>query len=237
MQTAGKSLGTPSTVYAALVSALLLAACLGCGQDTAPDAVDQQRGIDDAGADAANGGRPDAGPIRPSEPPPPPTIPTVKLTDALRATCLIGVDDEMPEGELPDLTGEPSSLRSLHGERLTVVCFWTDGESEYAKLAAVDMLEFLAKDIAEPFLEKGVRVIGIFEGQSPQIATERLASAGATFPNLLDADAAYFGQVASERLPRIYLLDPQGKILWFDLEFSEITREALQQATEVALGD
>ena len=36
------------------------------------------------------------------------------------------------------------------------------------------------------------------------------------FPNLLDADGKAFAQVGSEKLPRTFVLDPSGKILWFD---------------------
>ena len=61
----------------------------------------------------------------------------------------------------------------------------------------------------------------------PQAALEK---AGANFPNLLDADGKAFAQVGSERLPRTYLLDPQGKILWFDIEYSLATRRELHQA-------
>ena len=53
---------------------------------------------------------------------------------------------------------------------------------------------------------------------------------GAEFPLLLDADGAGLGRVATEKLPRIYLLDPSGSILWFDIEYSESTRRELKNA-------
>ena len=70
------------------------------------------------------------------EPPPPPTIPEVLLIEADRETCLVGVDDPMPDAELVDLDGQGQSLGELQGEKLTVVLFWTIGSSEFSSLAA-----------------------------------------------------------------------------------------------------
>ena len=54
---------------------------------------------------------------------------------------------------------------------------------------------------------------------------------------LVDADRAYFRQVATEKLPRTYLLDRNGKILWFDLEYSRSMRRELQNAIQYYLRD
>jgi hypothetical protein len=59
--------------------------------------------------------------------------------------------------------------------------------------------------------------------------------AGAGFPILLDADGAYFARVATDKAPRTYLIDAQGQILWFDVEYSRGTRRDLLAAIEVAL--
>ena len=56
------------------------------------------------------------------------------------------------------------------------------------------------------------------------------------FVNLLDADGKAFAQVGSERLPRVFVVDPAGKILWFDIEYSQTTRRELHQALHAATG-
>ena len=38
------------------------------------------------------------------------------------------------------------------------------------------------------------------------------------------------------RLPRVFLVDDRGKILWFDVEYSRTTRQELLQAIQVTLG-
>ena len=62
------------------------------------------------------------------------------------------------------------------------------------------------------------------------VVAKHTEEADVTFPSLLDPGGAYFAAVATERLPRIYLLDADGKILWFDMEYTETTRGALKQA-------
>jgi len=75
-------------------------------------------------------------------------------------------------------------------------------------------------------------------GDPLEEARRYVAEAKATFPNLLDPKGEYFAKIASERkMPRTYLLDAQGKVLWFDLEYSNTARRDLVQGIEVALGE
>ena len=173
--------------------------------------------------------------VEPEEPPKP-TMPVVELTEQLEDTCLVKVADAFPEGKLADVSGGEHALSDLRGEKLTVVYFWNSGDTPYAKMSAEDQLEYLGKDIAEPMADKGVKVVGINEGDSAENAKAPFDAVEVTFPNLVDPEGAFFGQVAKEKLPRVYLLDADGKILWFDVELSNSTRERLEQAIEVTLG-
>ncbi|MGW8257214.1 MAG: peroxiredoxin family protein [Thermoguttaceae bacterium] len=168
-------------------------------------------------------------------PPPPLTIPKVGLTDALRETCLVFVGDEMPTGTVLSSGGEKVSLPSHYGEKLTVLFFWTKGATPYAQQLLHSALRDLQTAVAEPFQTKGVKLIGIFLG-SPQTADTQLEESGAKFANYFDPEGSFFTQVAKEKLPRIYLLDHSGKILWFDTEYSRSSQRNLLQAIKVALG-
>lgn len=160
----------------------------------------------------------------------PATIPPVLLTEGHEALCSIGVGDKMPAIELGQLGGRRTSLDQLFGRAATVVLFWKSDRA-MARTALAD----LGPDIVEPYASDGVAVVGIAEGESSGRARSVLRQAGATFPNLLDTDGEALGQVGSERLPRIYLLDPAGKVLWFDIEYSHSTRRELAQALEAVL--
>jgi len=80
-------------------------------------------------------------------------------------------------------------------------------------------------------------VIGINVGDPAEKAAEAVEAADAAFPNFLDPDGEYFAKIATGKLPRTYLLDADGRVLWFDLEYSLTTRRQLEQAVEAALRD
>jgi peroxiredoxin len=170
--------------------------------------------------------------------PPPSTIPQVVLSDALRAVCVVGVSDKMPEVELPDPAGNLHTLSSMYGQKLTVVCVWTIGDSPRSRLMATRTLKDLVKSIAEPFGEKGVRLIGIDVGDPPAAVQQRMAEAEATFPTLLDPKGEFCGKLATDRkMPRAYLLDSSGRILWFDVELPRDSLHDLVQGIRVSLAE
>jgi len=87
-------------------------------------------------------------------------------------------------------------------------------------------------DIGEPFQNQGVSVVGVTVDESAKDAEATVKKSGANFPNLHDADGKAFALVGSGRFPRTYVLDPTGKIVWFDIEYSLATRRELHQALE-----
>jgi peroxiredoxin len=157
-------------------------------------------------------------------------IPPVLLSAGHQALCKVGVGDQFPTVELPKLDGGQASLSQLADKKPTVVLLWS--ADRWMSRAALKDLAALAKSDAA----QGVAVIGVAVGQSADAAQEQLKQAGAEFPQLVDAEGATLAQVGPNSLPRIYVLDPSGKIVWFDIEFSEATRRELRQ-TLAALTD
>jgi peroxiredoxin len=166
------------------------------------------------------------------EPPPAPKFPEVNLPAALAKTCLVKVGDSMPDAELTNLEGKGVALRSSLGKKLTVVLFW-QSENMYSTQA----LGRLEEDVAKPFAEKGVRAIGVSVKDSPEAARKAIEEAGAKYVNLLDPKGVHFAKVATEKIPRVYLLDAAGKILWFDTEYSSSTQRDLERAIKDKLGE
>jgi peroxiredoxin len=171
-------------------------------------------------------------------PPPKFTIPPVTLSDALRANCLVDVGKSLPDVTLPDQDGKMHSFGSLYGRKLTVVCFWMLGTSRRSQLIAVSTLHDLTHDVVEPFGRNGVRVIGINVGDTNPTFQQTIREADAAYTNLRDAKGEYFTKIANDkRMPRTFLLDATGKILWFDVEYSRPSRRDLVQGIRVALGE
>ena len=157
-------------------------------------------------------------------------MPKVLLTEAQAATCLVRVGDPMPAIALADLAGKEQMLSRLLGERLTVVTFWRSG-NPYALAELAD----LGPDVAQPFGRRGVRVVAIDEQDPPDVVRQIAQKLGLKFPVLLDAHGQALSQVATRRLPRTYLLDAGGKIVWFDMEYSRSTWRDLHQAIQFLL--
>lgn len=160
----------------------------------------------------------------------PAKIPKVAFSKREEALCKVKVGDAMPAIALPQIGGNGAAkLGDLFGKKATVVVFWKSD-----RRMALEELADLGPDVVATFGKEGVSVVGIAVNEAAATAPNVLKKAGASFPNLLDADGKAFAQVGSERLPRTYLLDPSGKILWFDIEYSHATRRELHQALRAA---
>jgi peroxiredoxin len=151
-------------------------------------------------------------------------IPPVLLTDQHAALSRVKVGDTLPAIELPQASGGNAKLPSMYGKAATVVVFWKSDRG-----MAIQELSDLGPDVVEKFGSQGVAVVGVAAGEPAAGARAAIQKTSADFPQLLDADGAAFAKVGSEKLPWTLVLDPGGKIVWFDLEYSPATRRELQQ--------
>lgn len=164
----------------------------------------------------------------------PAEIPPVVLSKGHEALCKVKVGDTMPEIDLPGIVGGDTRKRlsSMYGRAATVVVFWKSD-----RRMAREQLADLGPDVLQRFGDRGVAIVTIAVGESAESALATVQQIGGAFPTLLDRDGEAFTKVGSEKLPRTYLLDPQGKILWFDIEYSHATRRELHQALRAVAGD
>ncbi len=163
----------------------------------------------------------------------PAVMPTVVLSKSHQALCKVKVGDVLPAIELPQIgVNQRKKLAELYGKAATVVVFWK-GDRRMTR----EVLADLGPDVMELFGDKGVTVVGIAVNETAAGAKAALDKAGAKFVNLLDADGKAFAQLGSARLPRVFLVDPAGKILWFDIEYSQTTRRELHQALRTVTGE
>ena len=220
----------------------ILAACLGCpgGQPTNPPTEGNAAAGKPSAAPTDRGtakeGATDATAVPPAAPVEKPKIPEVHLTEDLQKSSHIRVGSSVPDAELPDLAGNRHAVRSLFGKRLTILVFFK-GNGIYDRMLSSELLQDMQRDVATAYGKDGISVIAVDVRDEASVAREIAGEAKASFPVLLDADGAYFDQFASEKLPRIYAIDPSGKVLWFDLEYSPTTRYGLKQTILFLLGE
>ena len=113
-----------------------------------------------------------------------------------------------------------------------MVCFWS-GESP----ASVQQLQDTGPEIVDPFKERGLQVISINYGQSADEIREVTKQTEFSEKVLMDPQGEALAQVATRYLPRTYLVDATGKIVWFDMEYSSSTRRHLIQAIECTVDE
>ena len=159
----------------------------------------------------------------------PTVMPEVVLSAAHAEDCLIRVGDVFPEFRLPDLMGRMQSLKDLQGKSLTVVVFWSGD-----RLLAAEQLRYLNEHITR-YADLGVNAIAVNVGQTPESVRKIVEDLKLQVPMLLDLDRSLFARVGKAHLPRTYLLDQDGSVLWLDIEFSRHTRDGLEQAIHASL--
>ncbi|MCA9231376.1 MAG: TlpA family protein disulfide reductase [Planctomycetales bacterium] len=159
-----------------------------------------------------------------------PTIPRVFLSESHSKQCKVGVGEAFPALKLPDLNGAIIDLAALRGERATVVLYWHP-DRWMARTALID----LQRDLVNRFDPRQIAVVGIAVHQTASSLPSLLSEAHAEFPQLVDAGGEALAKVGSFALPRIYVLDSEGTIVWFDIEYSEGTRRELRQTLDALL--
>lgn len=165
----------------------------------------------------------------------PAKIAKVLLTDAEKKICKVNVGDKIPSITLPSLEGQPTELNAFTGKKLTVITFWNPADP-YSTWELSD----LTGDVLKPFESLGVKVVSICSGTADapvDAATAQGAvdQAKAMFPCLLDADGSALAQFGTDRTTRTYLIDAEGKVLWFDIDYSRSTRRELKSALSFLL--
>lgn len=155
----------------------------------------------------------------------PATVPSVELSKEHQDLCRVKVGDSLPEVELPKVGGGNAKLSELYGKGATVVVFWKGNRQ-----MALDELADLGPDVVEKFGPKGVEVVGVAVTEPESDANAAIQKSAASFTQLLDADGKAFEQVGAKKFPWTLVLDANGKIIYFDLEYSSATRRELKQA-------
>jgi len=157
-------------------------------------------------------------------------MPKITMSEAHAKTCRVQVGDAFPTFSLSDLAGQQQDIAKLLGKQLTVVVFWRAGSP-----TSLEEVADVQRMVLRRFGQQGVAAVGVNVGDERQLAAELAKQAGASYPQLSDQDRQAFDQVATAHLPRTYLLDGAGKVVWFDLEYSRTTRRDLAAAVRYSL--
>ena len=148
-------------------------------------------------------------------------IPAVVLSSEHESMCRVAVGDAFPELKGPKADGGEASVQELLGEKATVVAApggtpWMDA------MLAGDLKD----DFAPKYADRGVA----FATLTGPALGEKIAALEIAKPELN-------GALGEGRGPRVYVLDSEGKVLWFDLEYTLSTHRELHAALDELLGE
>lgn len=156
-----------------------------------------------------------------------PAVPKVALSAQHQAMVKVGVGSEFPAVSLP-VASDPANAKTLAdglGTKATVVALWK-GEGAMSKA----LLRDLALDIAAQFQAPEVTTVAIATGMPAAEAQQEATALKYTGPVLVDEKGEAFAALGTDRLPRVYVLDSKGQVVWMDIEYSQSTRREMKEA-------
>jgi peroxiredoxin len=161
---------------------------------------------------------------------PPLGMPKIALSEQHARACPIKLGQVFPSVMLNDQAGQPQELKKFHG-KYTLVVIWSASEP-----SSVEELGDLEAYAYQPYKNVGLNVVAVhtMAGKTKQ-PTEALQKYQPTFTILHDPTGELWAKVGKESLPRTFLLDGEGGVLWFDIEYSRTTRRQLQQALQAVM--
>ena len=158
---------------------------------------------------------------------PAPEIPSVTLPQSDLAHCFVKVGDVIPTVDLP-LPGDATaqSLDTLRGTKATVLLLWNP-----ENLYSVQGLEMLNTELPKTFgadLDaKRLAIVAVASSATPETVGDTVAASEVSYPVLVDADGSWCAKVADKPY-RLFLLDANGTIAWFDLECGDASLRDLK---------
>ena len=159
------------------------------------------------------------------------TLPKVTLSEAHAKISKIKVGQTLPPMVLADSEGKPAPLDAQFGPKYTVIAF-----IRLADPYVYELLDDLDRFVAPVFESKGVKVLAVAIAAPPAAVADAAKKHKIRSPLFSDAGGQVLEQLTTDknqRGPWTYLVDPAGRVLWFDVEYSRTTRRDLQVALQV----
>ncbi len=151
--------------------------------------------------------------------------PEVLMSAGHKATCRKWVGDRIGEINVTDIKDSDHQLPKLLSDKLTVLIFWRDNSR-----AGMEQFRRIPVDILGSYAKHRVKVIAANVGGDATNTRRLTGKYDEMIVSLVDANEELFSQFATSGAPRTYLLDSDGKILWFDIEYSQSTQRELENA-------
>ena len=148
--------------------------------------------------------------------------------DDLAETTLINAGDEAPDFTVEMLDGSKVALSALQGKP-TLLIFW----ATWCPPCRLELSK-LQEHIIDRYGDK-INVLPISRGEERAKVEEYISKMGYTFAVGLDGDQSIYRKYATNYIPRCFVIDAKGKVLYSGVGYDETIAKEVEQNIEKAL--
>jgi peroxiredoxin len=149
--------------------------------------------------------------------------------DDVEATTLVNVGDVAPDFTVTMLDGRVIKLSELRGN-VVMVCFWATWCPPCRQ-----ELAHLQEGVIDEFAGEKFVVLPISRGEERKVVETFITDNGYKFGVGLDSDRAIYDLYASNYIPRTFIVDKQGKVVYRNAGYDEVIAKEVNDAIRQAL--
>ena len=147
----------------------------------------------------------------------------------VEATTLVKVGQVAPDFSVEILDGRTIKLSELRG-KVVMLCFW----ATWCPPCRQEMAH-LQEGVIDHFAGKDLVVLPISRGEQRDVVEKFIADNGYTFGVGLDPERAIYDLYASNFVPRTFIINKRGKVVYRVAGYDEETAKAVNAAIAKAL--
>lgn len=155
--------------------------------------------------------------------------PMITAQDDINETTLIHAGDEAPDFTVEMLDGSKQTLSALRG-KVVLVTFW----ATWCPPCRQEMAH-MQKGVIDHFAGKDLVVIPISRGETRATVESFIQKMGYTFPVGLDHDKSIYQKYATNYVPRSFVIDREGKVVYVAVGYDEVVAEEINAAINASL--
>lgn len=167
--------------------------------------------------------------VEPEAEEPEPTAEQQDEQAEVEATTLVKVGQVAPDFSVEMLDGRTIKLSELRG-KVVMLCFW----ATWCPPCRQEMAH-LQEGVIDHFAGKNLVVLPISRGEKRDVVEKFLADNGYTFGVGLDPERAIYDLYASNFVPRTFIINKRGKVVYRVAGYDEETAKAVNAAIAKAL--
>lgn len=155
--------------------------------------------------------------------------PMITAQDDINETTLIHAGDEAPDFTVEMLDGSKQTLSALRG-KVVLVTFW----ATWCPPCRQEMAH-MQEGVIDHFAGKDLVVIPISRGETRATVESFIKKMGYTFPVGLDQDKSIYLKYATNYVPRSFVIDREGKVVYVAVGYDEVVAEEINAAINASL--